>query len=408
MIRNDLTANSAHSFMAMTPGSVNGAVFQSRSSAGSSTSTTSFTGVWNPYWVRLTRTGNSFKAERSADGASWVQVGSTQTIAMNASVYFGLAVTASDNSQLDIATFDNVAVVSANAVSITGTSGADTIRLVRNGASTEVWLNNTLTSTFDPATITNLSIDGLDGDDTITLDFTAGNPLPTTITTNITGGPGSDTVAIVGSPSPDAVAFDASSISVNGASIALSETESESFDGAGGFDDVIVNSGATVALTATTQKLSSLAINGSGTLDLRDSDLILDYTGASPLASIQTLINTARNGGTWTGSGLTSSAARDNAAHNTTLGAIEAADYPGGSTFDGEPLDATMVLVKYTYYGDTDFNGKVNFDDYVRTDNGFNNHLSGWTNGDFDGNGLVNFDDYVLIDLAFNTQGPVL
>jgi hypothetical protein len=64
--------------------------------------------------------------------------------------------------------------------------------------------------------------------------------------------------------------------------------------------------------------------------------------------------------------------------------------------------------VKYTYYGDTDFNGKVNFDDYVRTDNGFNNHLAGWLNGDFDGNGAVNFDDYVLIDLAFNTQSGTL
>jgi hypothetical protein len=44
----------------------------------------------------------------------------------------------------------------------------------------------------------------------------------------------------------------------------------------------------------------------------------------------------------------------------------------------------------------------------VRTDNGFNNHLSGWLNGDFDGNGAVNFDDYVLIDLAFNTQSGTL
>jgi hypothetical protein len=64
--------------------------------------------------------------------------------------------------------------------------------------------------------------------------------------------------------------------------------------------------------------------------------------------------------------------------------------------------------VKYTWYGDTDLNGKVNFDDYVRTDNGFNNHLSGWFNGDFDYNGVVNFDDYVLIDLAFNTQSGTL
>jgi len=81
----------------------------------------------------------------------------------------------------------------------------------------------------------------------------------------------------------------------------------------------------------------------------------------------------------------------------------------GGTTqFNGRAFAGTDTLVKYTYYGDTDFNGRVNFDDYVRTDNGFNNHLTGWMNGDFDHNGQVNFDDYVLIDLAFNTQSGTL
>ena len=64
--------------------------------------------------------------------------------------------------------------------------------------------------------------------------------------------------------------------------------------------------------------------------------------------------------------------------------------------------------MKYTYYGDADFNGVVNFDDYIRTDAGFNFGRTGWLNGDFDGNGTVNFDDYSLIDLAFNTQGSFL
>src|SRR5205823_4656108 len=77
-------------------------------------------------------------------------------------------------------------------------------------------------------------------------------------------------------------------------------------------------------------------------------------------------------------------------------------------SFDGFAVADSDVLVKYTWYGDTDFNGRVNFDDYVRTDNGFNNHLTGWLNGDFDLNGVVNFDDYVLIDLAFNTQSGTL
>ena len=70
--------------------------------------------------------------------------------------------------------------------------------------------------------------------------------------------------------------------------------------------------------------------------------------------------------------------------------------------------DATAVLVKYTYYGDADFNGQVDFDDYVRRDLGFNNGTGGWINGDFDGNGGVDFDDIALQDLGFNTQAGTL
>jgi hypothetical protein len=67
-----------------------------------------------------------------------------------------------------------------------------------------------------------------------------------------------------------------------------------------------------------------------------------------------------------------------------------------------------MILVKYTYYGDADFNGSVDFDDYVRTDGGFNTGGLHWLTGDYDGNGAVDFDDYVLLDLGFNTQGASL
>jgi hypothetical protein len=46
----------------------------------------------------------------------------------------------------------------------------------------------------------------------------------------------------------------------------------------------------------------------------------------------------------------------------------------------------------------------INFDDYARIDNGFNNAFTGFSNGDFNYDGVVNFDDYALIDFAFNNQ----
>jgi photosystem II stability/assembly factor-like uncharacterized protein len=182
-------------------------------------------------------------------------------------------------------------------------------------------------------------------------------------------------------------------------------------------DTLAIAPGGRVNLIAGGEKLllaTSLSLAAGAKLDLFDNDLILDYSASrsSALDAIQALINSARSGGSWLGDGITSTSAGTNPSHNTTLGAMDAGDfrsiYGANATFHGHTIDETAVIVKYTYYGDADFNGRVNFDDYVRADTGFNNHRSGWTNGDFDGNGAVNFDDYVLIDLAFNTQSGTL
>ena len=169
-----------------------------------------------------------------------------------------------------------------------------------------------------------------------------------------------------------------------------------------------------LAGTNSTITTGSLSVGSSASyLNLFNNDLIVDYTGASQLAAVQALINQVRAGGAWNGAfGIHSWTARDNPQHSTTLGAMEATDYKSiygaGAAFNGQAIDNTAILIKYTYYGDADFSGVVDFDDYVRADSGFNNNRGGWMNGDFDGSGVVDFDDYVLIDLAFNTQAGVL
>ncbi|MBC8109366.1 MAG: PEP-CTERM sorting domain-containing protein, partial [Anaerolineae bacterium] len=166
-------------------------------------------------------------------------------------------------------------------------------------------------------------------------------------------------------------------------------------------------------------RVNSLSIGGNGRFDLNDNKLIIDYTGASPIGAVATpntitnYIATGRNGGvggTWTGPGLTSSTANGNL---FAVGVAEASQAfgisgAGTATFGGQTVDATSVLVKFTYYGDTDLNGIVDFDDYSHTDQGFNNNWQGWFNGDFDYNGIVDFDDYSLIDFAYNTQTVTL
>jgi len=153
------------------------------------------------------------------------------------------------------------------------------------------------------------------------------------------------------------------------------------------------------------------------TVDMRKKTVAVPYfpgTVADPESQIKARLLTGRNGGTWNGTGsaiISSDAAAANP-RNTAIGYADSSEIlPGGTgSWGGITLVAGdhAVLMKYTYYGDTDLNGVVNFDDYSRTDAGFNNTRSGWLNGDFDYNGVVNFDDYSLIDNAFNTQSGSL
>ena len=155
--------------------------------------------------------------------------------------------------------------------------------------------------------------------------------------------------------------------------------------------------------------LGLLSVSPGATLDLTDNDLIIG--SATSTSSIESLVRNARSNGSWNGTGLTSSAARNNAAKTTGLGVLRGDEYTnlgGTGTFLGQPYAATDTLVKYTWNGDANLSGTVSFDDYARIDIGFNQHLTGWANGDFNYDGVVNFDDYVLIDIAFNQQNGTL
>jgi hypothetical protein len=107
--------------------------------------------------------------------------------------------------------------------------------------------------------------------------------------------------------------------------------------------------------------------------------------------------------------GIVSSTAMADSTHLTAIGVIQNDNGSGSplySSFGGVTgLTNTAVLVKYTYYGDTNLDGKVDGSDYSRIDNGALNRLTGWFNGDFNYDGVVNGSDYTLIDNAFNMQG---
>ena len=157
------------------------------------------------------------------------------------------------------------------------------------------------------------------------------------------------------------------------------------------------------------------ALNLAGTVDLADNDAIVQAANPADrdalLAAISVLIKNARNSGAWDGAGITSSVAKADATALTGLAAI--ANNEGlsaiNTSFAGQTVDANSILIKYTFNGDADVNGKLNASDYFLIDRGFLSKnsptpLTGYRNGDFDYNGLINASDYFLIDKAFLDQ----
>jgi len=110
MIRETLTATSKHAMIVVTPS--NGISFQRRTSTGGTSTATAGSAVTAPYWVKLTRVGNTLTGYESSNGSTWTQVG-TDTVTMVTDVYVGLAVTSHNDGTLCTAVFDNISFAAA-------------------------------------------------------------------------------------------------------------------------------------------------------------------------------------------------------------------------------------------------------------------------------------------------------
>ena len=168
-------------------------------------------------------------------------------------------------------------------------------------------------------------------------------------------------------------------------------------------------------------KTRSLAIASGAALNVADNDVIVDYSAASAIGSwngstytgVTGLVARGRGDG-WTGAGLTSSSAASSGAL-TALAVAEASQVLGLSGtqtafWSGQVVDATSVLVKYTYDGDATLDGSINIDDYGRIDANVasSGSVFGYASGDFNLDGKINVDDYGIIDGNVNRQGAAI
>jgi autotransporter-associated beta strand protein len=156
--------------------------------------------------------------------------------------------------------------------------------------------------------------------------------------------------------------------------------------------------------------IPGMTLAAGAVLDLTNNGMIVDYTGASPLASIKASISAGYAGGTWTGAGITSTSAAAVAAdvsntHKTALGYAEASSV-NVSNFAGHAVDSTAVLVRYTLSGDANLDGTVNGLDFNALASNFGGTGRQWFNADFNFDGTVNSLDFNPIAVNFGRTPP--
>ncbi len=111
MLRESTAAGSRSAAMLLSPVFSNTSYFNYRTTTSGSAGSVSTSGVTPSWWVRVTRSGNSFAAYDSPDGITWTQRGATQTISMASDILAGVAVTSGTTTKLNTALVDNVSII---------------------------------------------------------------------------------------------------------------------------------------------------------------------------------------------------------------------------------------------------------------------------------------------------------
>jgi hypothetical protein len=274
-----------------------------------------------------------------------------------------------------------------------------------------------------------LTIVGGTGGNTLTVDFTNGDPVPAS-GLNFTGGAGGgNTLILHGAPGAAAIGINATQITLGSQTITYANVQALRANadlGATGTPPNLTIANAALWLDAG-QTLGTLTLNtggtarfspngdlllaagaltlGGGTLDLANNHLLVHNES---LAAVQAALASGYNNGAWNGTGIITSYAASNPGHGLgyLAGAVFAALHPG-TLFFGAAVAATDVVVRYTWVGDTTLRGSVTATDYAQIDTGYLLHLSGWLSGDFNYDGVVDAKDYALIDNAYSLQGGV-
>ncbi len=301
-------------------------------------------------------------------------------------------------------------------LTISGTSGNDTVKItgstISGHASSKVTTPGYAVTYYNSA-FSNVLVDTGNGNDTLIMTGTAA-------TVVFHGGSGNNSLVLDASgmtldSDASATTDNLAILCENGGSLVINSTQHfASLDLETGAyvyvnDDTFDSAGDIVIVT------KEFSMDSSSLFDLNDQTMIIDYSGSSPLAAIAGYLTSGRNGtdfgnGDWYGSsGIVSSVLATNWYTNSdnvtyAIGFAENADLNVGaySTFAGQTVDSTTILIRYTIGADADLDRDVDNDDVSAVYTYYTDSAAHyWYFGDFDYDGEVDSDDITVVSALF-------
>ncbi|HSV13196.1 MAG TPA: hypothetical protein VLI90_02990, partial [Tepidisphaeraceae bacterium] len=333
----------------------------------------------------------------------------------------------------------------------TGTASADNyyVRLSADGVTEQLWVGSTTgagvpTYTIAQSQLTSLAFNGMGGADSLTVDFTNGNPVPSS-GVSFDGGSGStgNLLVVDGSGSADTATLSASSVVFNSvAPIAYANTQSLTlataggndvvtqaaqpavpnvvFNGGSGSDTLNVNAGAFSFNTDAGAGTSSLTVNVAGNgssasfsgdqhlagLTLTSSAVVVVTAAASDLSPA--IVNVTALGFD-ASAGAKLDLVNNELITGDSLSLVRSLIVQGhlwtsiaGRAVGSSDMGGGQVEARPTLQGDANLDGSVNVGDLgsLATHYGTSSGAV-WTDGDFDYNGAVDVADLGYLASGF-------
>jgi ELWxxDGT repeat protein len=158
---------------------------------------------------------------------------------------------------------------------------------------------------------------------------------------------------------------------------------------------------------------TSINVDANSTLDLADNDLIVDYSAGNPASTVEAMVAAGFGiNGDWLGKRITSSvAAAPSSNGNYAIGVANNAllvnPFGNGTTsplFDGQTVDSSAVLVKFTHRVDLDLDGVVTGNDAAVFNGAYSEGDAGatWMSGDVDFDGLYGSNDAAIFNSFYD------